>query len=142
MDTEITPKTVAHSLDSPVTHTSVMEEFEDSDDEDETLISSSPEDLLIESNSGVQGYSLSLDEHTTIYSADSDNLSSAERNEAPETSVTSVDVPLSFQHAVSEVPISSSKTRIQVRDVAYTTYRAMLYYVSLQVYNCIRPTLI
>jgi hypothetical protein len=73
-DLEITPKTTARSLDSPPSHTSIMEEFEDSDDEDEeTFMFTGPNDALIESSRGFQESSLTLDENTTAYSADSDN---------------------------------------------------------------------
>jgi len=130
-DIEMTPKTKARSLSSPPTQTSIMEEFEDSDDEDEeSFILSNADDTLIESRGGPLEFSLSLDENTTVFSAD--NVDEAGRHSALESSGTSVDVPLhtTLQHASTEDSIPSSKTRIQVRDVAYTTYRAMLYYAS------------
>jgi hypothetical protein len=111
-----------------------MEEFGDSDDEDEDIfMSSTSNNTLVDSRSSAQEFSLSLDENTTVYSADSDNLYSAGPTDAPESSATSVDVLVhgaTLHPATTEDPISSSKTRIQVHDVAYTTYRAMLYYVS------------
>jgi hypothetical protein len=56
-DIEMTPKTKARSLNSPPTQTSIMEEFEDSDDEDEeSFILSSTDDTLIESRSGPQEF--------------------------------------------------------------------------------------
>jgi len=158
-DVEMTPKTKARSLTSPPTQTSIMEEFEDSDDEDEeSFMLSSTDDTLIESRSGPQEFSLSLDENTTIFSAD--NVDEVGQHSVLESSGTSVDVPLHGtiqQHAPTEDSISSSKRRIQVRDVAYTTYRAMLYYASshlfplisfnlfpvdLHGHHCIRPTFV
>ena len=164
-DIEVTPRTTIRNLISPPTQTSIMEEFEDSDDEDEeSFLLSGVSDTLIESKSGPQEFSLALDENTTAFSADSDNLDEAGRSSArgPESAGTSVDVPLHGmfvqRDAAPEDSISSSKTRIQVRDVAYTTYRAMLYYASshlhtdlvsfnllyvdLYGHHCIRPTFV
>ena len=133
-DIEITPRTTGRNLNSPPTQTSIMEEFEDSDDEDEeSFLLSGVSDTLIESRSGPQEFSLALDENTIAFSADSDNLDEEGECSAPESAGTSVDVPLHgmfVQNTAPEDSISSSKTRIQVRDVAYTTYRAMLYYAS------------
>lgn len=125
-DIQITPKSFPRNLNNSATRaTSVMEKFEDSDDEDDEIFdSSSPDDTLIDLGGGVR--ESFLDDTTG-----SDNL--AGRSDAPESIATFVDIPMhetSVQRVVSQDPISSPKTRIQVRDVAYTTYRAMLYYVS------------
>jgi hypothetical protein len=127
-DIEINPRTTVRNLNSPPTQTSIMEEFEDSDDEDEeSFLFSGVNATPTESRCDPQEFSLASDENTTALSPDSDNLDEVN---VPELGGTSVNVPLHVQYPALEDPISSSKTRIQVRDVAYTTYRAMLYYAS------------
>lgn len=130
--------------------------FEDSDDEDDEMLTCSPEDLL-ETNSSSQtaqssavptsGDSVvslpSLLKDTTekdsgTVGSDTDTES---RNVRPKlshpSSPRSTGVGFEpqepeWQHIAKSDPVPGpSKTRVVVKDVAYTTYRAVLYYLSL-----------
>jgi len=128
----VTPKTHSRSLGSPGSaHANIMDAFEDSDDEDEEIfLSPSSNDMIVDSG---QEIPMLLDVASVSTSTD-EKAFSEERGDTGDSSPTGpatllyVDSPLRTD---SPVPSHSSpKTRIAVRDVAYTTYRAMLYYVS------------
>lgn len=130
-DIHVTPKTLSRSLSSPGSaHANIMDAFEDSDDEDEEIfLSPSSNDMLVDSG---QEISMLLDVASVSTNTD-EKLFSEERSDTGDSSPTGpttlFDVD-SSQRTGSPVPSFSPKTRITVRDVAYTTYRAMLYYVS------------
>lgn len=136
-DFHVTPKTHSRSLGSPGSaHASIMDQFEDSDDEDEEIfLSPSANDVSIDSIQEMPKL-LNLDAASVLTNSD-EKMVSEERsdtgNSSPTATTTLLEVD-SSQPMGSPVPsLSSPKIRITVLDVAYTTYRAMLYYVSLSV---------
>ena len=106
-----------------------MHEFEDSDDEDDDVFDTSP----ISSEQDLPP-TTSL-EASSIYVVDSqtEHVDTKRGEEAvyPPSSQSQMS-PRSMTHRPLDSFRGSSKITVVVRDVAYTTYRAMLYYVGIQ----------
>ncbi|KAF8158296.1 hypothetical protein B0H34DRAFT_708202 [Crassisporium funariophilum] len=133
-----TPRSLSRDLISPTTpHMSlIMDEFEDSDNEDdEELLTSSPlhsnHDMVSDSSAAVAELSMLLADSS---SADSDKQE-PEGTQSADSSVPSprssiIEPPPSVsQQSRQEASVIFPKMTVVVRDVAYTTYRAMLYYI-------------
>lgn len=126
-----TPRTTARPLESPSTpHMSlIMNDFEDSDGEDdETLLSFSLQSDNTDLSEGVADTPMLLDSTPTnpdrqdtegVQSADS-HMPGPLVNGSPR---------LNAHASLHELQVSPPKQTIVIRDVAYTTYYAMLYYV-------------
>ena len=125
-----TPRTANKPLESPATpHLSlIMNDFEDSDDEDDEALlhfslQSDRDNIDLSVSEGIADTSMLLD--------------STPSNPGPEESEDShmsgpmlSGSPPSRAHAsLHEPPLTPPKLTIVIRDVAYTTYYAMLYYV-------------
>ena len=136
IDIDLTPRTLARKLDSPgSTFTSIIDEFADSDDEDEEIFmpSKSSDSMLVDTGRQVPLILLESDGTT-----DTVERSSSESGDGPECSPSSTgarcdveDLKLPSSNVPSTLPIF----RVEVRDVAYTTYRAMLFYVRINFMN-------
>lgn len=126
-----TPRTATRSLESPTTpYTSlIMDNFEDSDGEDEAFLPSSLQPDLdnTELSESVADTSMLLDS----------TLANPVR-QVPEGQSTDSDMsgPMAdgsprpcTQLSLHRSPAAPAKLTIVIRDVAYATYHAMLYYV-------------
>ena len=115
-----------------------MHEFEDSDDEDDDVFDTSP----ISSEQDLPP-TTSL-EASSIYVVDSqtEHVDTKRGEEAvyPPSSQSQMS-SRSMTHRPLDSFRGSSKITVVVRDVAYTTYRAMLYYVGIQSVYSGRPSL-
>jgi len=130
-DIQQTPRSSIRDIGIPRTpQMTLMDEFEDSDNEDEDLLTSlnSSYTLLDLSSSGVQEFSLLLDSSA----ADSDKQEADTQSGDVHSPPLAVEVASSqpVKEGRKEAVSTSPKLRIEVQDVAYTTYRSMLYYVS------------
>lgn len=123
-----TPRTATQDIGrSPFTPNPILDEFEDSDNEDDGDLPANSSQQFSNSSSGIEEVSLLL--------ADS-NRADSDRTEAEGTQ--SSDSHISAPSALVLRPealhrdqsTALPKMKIVVRDAAYTTYRAMLYYVS------------
>lgn len=129
--TTATPKSASRALTSPggTDSGTIMHEFEDSDDEDDDVFDTSP----ISSEQDLPP-TTSL-EASSIYVVDSptEHVDTKRGDEAlyPPSSQSQMS-PRSMTHRPLDSFRGSSKITVVVRDVAYTTYRAMLYYVGIQ----------
>ena len=129
--TTATPKSASRGLTSPggTDSGTIMHEFEDSDDEDDDVFDTSP----ISSEQDLPP-TTSL-EASSIYVVDSqtEHVDTKRGEEAvyPPSSQSQMS-PRSMTHRPLDSFRGSSKITVVVRDVAYTTYRAMLYYVGIQ----------
>lgn len=130
--------------------------FEDSDDEDDEMLADSPDDPIFETDSSSQtaqpsGGLTSEDSVASLPSLFKDTTEKDSATVGSDTEAESRNVrpklshPSSprntgigfnsqepeWQHVAKSDPIPGpNKTRVVVKDVAYTTYRAVLYYVS------------
>ena len=138
--TTATPKSASRALTSPggTDSGTIMHEFEDSDDEDDDVFDTSP----ISSEQDLPP-TTSL-EASSIYVVDSqtEHVDTKRGEEAvyPPSSQSQMS-PRSMTHRPLDSFRGSSKITVVVRDVAYTTYRAMLYYVGIQSVYSGRPSL-
>jgi len=125
----VTPKTHSRSLGSPgAAHANIMDAFEDSDDEDEEIfLSPGSNDMIVDSG---QEIPMLLDVASVSTNTDEKEEHGDTGDSSPTDLATLLDVDSSLRTDSPVPPFSLPKTRITVRDVAYTTYRAMLYYVS------------
>lgn len=122
-----TPRNATQDIGrSPPTPNPILDEFEDSDNEDDgDLPVNSSQQFL--NSSGIEEVSLLLADSNH---ADSDRTESeGTQSSEPHISTPSALV-LRPEALYRDQSTSSSKIKIVVRDAAYTTYRAMLYYVS------------
>ena len=108
-----------------------MHEFEDSDDEDDDVFDTSP----ISSEQDLPPTTSTNLEASSIYVVDSqtEHVDGTRGEEVvyPPSSQSQMS-PHSMAHRPLDSFRGSSKITVVVRDVAYTTYRAMLYYVGFQ----------
>lgn len=128
--TTATPKSASRGLTSPggTDSGTIMHEFEDSDDEDDDVFDTSS----ISSEQDLPPTTSTNLEASSIYVVDSPT-EHADRKRAEEavcsTSSHSQMSPRSMTHRPLDSFHGSSKMTVVVRDIAYTTYRAMLYYL-------------
>jgi hypothetical protein len=130
-----TPRTTTRPLESPSTsHMSlIMNDFEDSDGEDdETLLSFSLQSDRdsTDISEGVADTPMLLD--TTPANPDrqdTEGMQSADSHIPGPLAVINGSPPLRAHASLPEPQVSPPKLTIVIRDVAYTTYYAMLYYV-------------
>ncbi|KAJ3513573.1 hypothetical protein NLJ89_g2872 [Agrocybe chaxingu] len=123
VDINHTPRGTLQELESLASpRMTIMDEFEDSDDDDDTdFIAHSSRSSFVMPDSGMQELSLLVDSGT----ADSDKFEVENYDDLQPSS--SQLIPI--QTASKTLSIASKKSRIEVKDVAYTTYLAMLYYI-------------
>jgi hypothetical protein len=128
-----TPRTTARSLESPATpHMSlIMNDFEDSDGEDdETLLSFSLQSDCdnTDLSEGVADTPMLLD--STLVNPDRQDTEGMQSGDSHLPGPMVNGSPPPGAHAsLHEPQVSPPKLTIVIRDVAYTTYYAMLYYV-------------
>lgn len=129
--TTVTPKSASRGLTSPggTDSGTIMHEFEDSDDEDDDVFDTSP----VPSEQDLPPTTSTNLEASSIYMVDS-QTEHADRKRGEDVCVyppssQSQMSPRSMTHRPLDSFNGSSKITVVVRDVAYTTYRAMLYYV-------------
>lgn len=135
-----TPRTTTRSLESPATsHISlIMNDFEDSDGEDdETLLSFSLQSDRdsTDLSEGVVDTQMLLD--STLANPDrqdTDGIQSADSH-MPGPMING-SPPQRANAPLLEPQVSPPKLTIVIRDVAYTTYYAMLYYVGFLFTPC------
>lgn len=126
-----TPRTTARSLESPATPqmSLIMNDFEDSDGEDdETLLSFSLQSDRdnTDLSEGIADTPMLLD--STPANPDRQDAESADSH-LPGPMVNGSPPP-GAHASLHEPQVSPPTLTIVIRDVAYTTYYAMLYYVS------------
>jgi hypothetical protein len=122
-----TPRTATHDIRrSPLTLNPILDEFEDSDNEDDRDLPANSSQQLSNSSSGIEGVLLLGDSNL----ADSDRTES----EGTQSSDSHTSIPpvlvVTPEAQYRDQSTTLPKIKIVVRDAAYTTYRAMLYYVS------------
>ena len=128
-----TPRTATRPLESPVTpHMSlIMNDFEDSDGEDDEILlpfslRSDRDDTDL--SEGVADTSMLLDSTPANPDRqDSEGTQSVDSH----TPSPMVNGSPPLRTSLHEPPITPPKLTIVIRDVAYTTYYAMLYYVGI-----------
>jgi len=132
VDRDQTPRTAAQDIrQSPPTLSPILDEFEDSDNEDDAALPADPSQPFSNLWSGTEEVSLLLEDSNP---ADSDRMesegtqSSDSHTSSPPTRSLILKPESEYQDQSTALP----KVKIVVRDAAYTTYRAMLYYVG----NC------
>lgn len=123
-----TPRTAIQDIRrSPSTPNPILDEFEDSDNEDDGDLPANSWQKFSNSSSGIEEVSLLLADTNP---ADSDRMES----EGTQLSDSHTSIPPAFvlgpEAQYRDQSTALSKIKIVVRDAAYTTYRAMLYYVS------------
>lgn len=128
-----TPRAATRPLESPATpHTSlIMNDFEDSDGEDdETLLpfSSQADRDGADLSEGVADTPMLLD--STPANPDRQDPEGIQSADSHIPGIIVNGSPLSAHASLHESPVTPPKLTIVIRDVAYTTYYAMLYYVS------------
>jgi hypothetical protein len=130
-DIDQTPRTMTRDIKkSPPQLNILLDEFEDSDNEFDD--GDHPDAMAIDSlGSSTNGHEedsmLMLDSHT----GDWEGLD-AEGVQSTDSHVSSTEIAPSTNVQEPIASTDSSKLTIVVKDAAYTTYRAMLYYVSQQ----------
>ena len=132
VDCNQTPRTATQDIRRrPPTLSSILDEFEDSDIEDDGELPAESSQQISNLPGGTEDMSLLLEDANP---ADSDRMES----EGTQSSDSHISTPptqsLVFkpESEYQDQSMALPKTLIVVRDAAYTTYRAMLYYVS----NC------
>ncbi|KAF9527601.1 hypothetical protein CPB83DRAFT_393844 [Crepidotus variabilis] len=135
LDINMSPTTPTRSLHSPSSlHTSMLDDFEDSDDEDEDfLMSSNSIYLSNDDSSGLPELSSAIDNSGLGNATASDKMDSEEvENFESDPSTANAEIstaPAVRLPAVFSAGVGPPKVKIEVKDVAYTTYRAVLYYI-------------
>ena len=130
---DYTPRTMTRPLESPATsHMSlIMNDFEDSDGEDdETLLSFSMQSDRdnTDLSEDVADTSMLLD--STPANPDKQDTEGMQYADSHTTGpMVNGSPPLRARASLRELKVSPPKLTIVIRDVAYTTYYAMLYYV-------------
>lgn len=130
-----TPRTTTRSLESPSTsHMSlIMNDFEDSDGEDdETLLSFSLQSDRDSTDlpEGVADAPMLLDSTPANPDRqDTEGIQSADSHIPGPGPMVNGSPPPRAHASLPEAQVSPPKLTIVIRDVAYTTYYAMLYYV-------------
>lgn len=135
--TTVTPKSASRGLTSPggTDSGTIMHEFEDSDDEDDDVFDTSPipseQDLPPTTSTNLEASSIYMQVDSQTEHADRKRGEELQEAVYPPSSQSQIS-PRPMTHRPLDSFDGSSKITVVVRDVAYTTYRAMLYYVGIQ----------
>jgi len=122
-----TPRTATRDMGrSPPTPNPILDEFEDSDNEDDGDFPAASSQQFSNSSSGIEEVSLLLADSNRADSDRTESEGTQSSDGDTSTSPALVLEPESYRDQSPALP----KIKIVVKDAAYTTYRAMLYYVS------------
>ena len=120
-----TPRTATQDLwRSPPTPNPILDEFEDSDNEDDGDLPANSSQQF--SNSSIEEVSLLLGDSNRAESDKTESEGTQPSDADASTCPAFVVEPEAYRDQSTALP----KIKIVVKDAAYTTYRAMLYYVS------------